>query len=121
LPLSTIFQLYRGGQFYWEEIRVPGENHRLAASHRQTLSHNVSYTPHLGGIRTHNFSKTDHHDISEIFLKVAFNTITLTLNCNVLKFISENEVWSTEEVEKYLNALIKCDKDFCSISKEVLF
>jgi len=66
-------------------------------------------------------NKTDHHDISEIFFKVAFNTITLTLNCNVLKFISENEVWSTEEVEKYLNALIKCDKDFCSISKEVLF
>jgi hypothetical protein len=45
----------------------------------------------------------------------------ISLNCNVLKFISENEVWSTEEVEKYLNALIKCDKDFCSISKEVLF
>jgi hypothetical protein len=43
-------------------------------------------------------NKTDHHDISEIFLKVAFNTITLTLNCNVLKFISENEVWSTERL-----------------------
>jgi hypothetical protein len=24
-----------------EETRVPGENHRPAASHRQTLSHNV--------------------------------------------------------------------------------
>jgi len=66
-------------------------------------------------------NKTDHHDISEIFLKVAFNNITLTLNCNISKFISENELWSTEEVDKYLNALIKCDKDFFSISKEVLF
>jgi hypothetical protein len=29
-----------------EEIRVPGENHRLFASHWQTLSHNVvSSTP----------------------------------------------------------------------------
>jgi hypothetical protein len=29
-----------------EEIRVPGENHRPVASHRQTLSHNdVSSTP----------------------------------------------------------------------------
>jgi hypothetical protein len=30
-----------------EETRVPGENHRPAASHCQTLSHNVvSNTPH---------------------------------------------------------------------------
>ena len=33
-PLSTIFQLYRGGQFLLvEETRVPGENHRPVASH----------------------------------------------------------------------------------------
>ena len=41
-PLSTIFQLYRGGQFYmFEETGVTGENHRPIASHRQTLSHHV--------------------------------------------------------------------------------
>ena len=34
MPLSTIFQLYRGGKFLLvEETRTPGENHRPAASH----------------------------------------------------------------------------------------
>jgi hypothetical protein len=33
-PVSTIFQLYHGGQFLLvEETGVPGENHRHAASH----------------------------------------------------------------------------------------
>ena len=38
-----------------KETGVSGENHRPAASQRQTLSHNVvSSTPRLSGIRTHN-------------------------------------------------------------------
>ena len=37
--LSTIFQLCRGGQFYWcqGETAVPGEYHRPAASHWQNF------------------------------------------------------------------------------------
>ena len=34
MPLSTLFQLYRGGQLLLvEENGVPGENHRHVASH----------------------------------------------------------------------------------------
>jgi len=44
-----------------EETGVPGENHRSAASHCQTLSHNVvSSTPRLNEIRTHNVSGDRH-------------------------------------------------------------
>ena len=48
-PLSTIFQLYRGGQV--EETGVPGE----------TLSHNVvSSTPRHQRDSDHNFSGDRH-------------------------------------------------------------
>jgi hypothetical protein len=44
-----------------EETRVPGENHRPAVSHWQTLSHNVvSSTSRLSWIRTHNVSGDRH-------------------------------------------------------------
>ena len=44
-----------------EETRVPGENHRPAASYWQTLSHNVVWsTPRLRGIQTHNVSDDRH-------------------------------------------------------------
>jgi len=44
-----------------EETGVPGENHKPAACHFQTLLYNiVSSTRHMSGIRTHNASGDRH-------------------------------------------------------------
>ena len=50
-----------GSVLFVEETGVPGENHRPAVSHWQTLSHNVvSSTPCMRGVRTHNLSGDMH-------------------------------------------------------------
>ena len=63
---STIFQLYRCGQFYWwrkpedtEETGGHGENHRPVTSLWQTLSHNFVHLA-LIEIRSHNISGDGH-------------------------------------------------------------
>ena len=57
-----------------QETGVPGENHRPAASHWQTLSHNVvSSTPRHECGRTHNLSG-DRHELH----RYNYQTITTT-------------------------------------------
>ena len=91
MPLSTIFQLYRGGQFYW--WRKPGENHRLVASHWQTLSHTVVHLA-LIEIQTHNISG-DRHWLHIGSCKSSYHTFTATM--------APSYVWGPSPLVKGIN------------------
>ena len=58
MPLSTIFQLYRGGQFYWKP-EDPEKTTDPSQVTDKTLSHNVVHLA-LIEIRTHNISGDRH-------------------------------------------------------------
>ena len=61
MPLSTIFLLYRDGQFYWwKKPEYPEKTTDLTSL---TKLYHIMSTPCLSGIRTHNIS-ADRHSLN---------------------------------------------------------
>jgi hypothetical protein len=113
-PLSTIFQIYRGDQclsplMLWVRISIRARCTTLCDKVCQWLARGRWFSPCPPGSST---NKTDRHDISEILLKVALNTIKQTLHhLYIQKYmcsVKSTSPWSRFELTTSVVISIDC-------------